>query len=240
MESLEILQNSRRRMPRLRVHVNSVLCAENLGEMLPLGEVIRDRFDIDGHYFQAIRGEPLDPSLLGVQKESLARLYKDLQPLYRHYASKIRNRKNGLSAWVEEVSYLGAMNLYHQIQAANIAAPNRWPMPCTAGRNIVVLDSNGNIRACELRGSLGNIRDFDSDWSRFWESKARNDELDAIVRDGCWCTHVCFIHASVKVNTKASWVDLPLAYLRQLQPTVKLDFKRNSQQKNNGKTLPES
>ena len=32
-------------------------------------------------------------------------------------------------------------------------------------------------------------------------------------RDGCWCTHVCFIHASVKASTKAMMMDIPRAYL---------------------------
>ena len=32
-------------------------------------------------------------------------------------------------------------------------------------------------------------------------------------RDGCWCTHVCFIHASLKASPKARLIDVPRAYL---------------------------
>jgi hypothetical protein len=74
--------------------------------------MLRDRFDLDGHYLQIIRGRPMDPGLLEVHKEALE--------LYR----------------------------------------------------------------------IASIR-----------------------RDGCWCTHVCFIHASLKASLKARAIDVPRAYL---------------------------
>ena len=213
MKSLRALQELRSRLPTLRLHVNSVICKDNIDEMLALGQRMRDQFDLDGHYFQVIRGEPLDPAPLEVHRESIASLYRELQPIYRHYAERIERKKKGIRAPLARVSYLGTLNLYHQIQAANLERDERWPMPCTAGQSIAVVDANGNLRACELRGSLGNLRDFDCDWNLFWQSKARSAELDAIARDGCWYTHVCFIHASVKASTKALMVDVPRAYL---------------------------
>jgi MoaA/NifB/PqqE/SkfB family radical SAM enzyme len=215
MESLTALQKIRTDLPKLRVHVNSVICKENVREMLPLGELIRDRFDLDGHYFQVIRREPMDPSLLEVHKDSIAALFRDLRPLYRHYADRIKHRKRGFGRSIARAGYLGLLNLYHEIQTANLERHHRWPMACTAGQNIVVLDANGDIRACELRNRLGNVRDFDCDWNRFWKSKMRAQEIQAIARDGCWCTHVCFIHASVKASPKAIHVDVPRAYLSQ-------------------------
>lgn len=52
-----------------------------------------------------------------------------------------------------------------------------------------------------------------SDWRRFWDSDERQEEIAGIERDGRWCTHVCFIHSSLKVSRKAQVVDVPLAYL---------------------------
>lgn len=218
MESLEILQGLRKRTPSLRIHVNSVICTDNLEEMSSLGELVQDRFDLDGHYFQVIRGEAMDPALLDVHQASIEKLYEDLRPLYRHYAARLKSRKKNAGAMAEEITYLGVLNLYNKIQAANLSGHNRWPMACTAGQNIVVLDADGGLRACELREHLGNLREFDCDWNRFWESRARTKEIEAIARDGCWCTHVCFIHASLKASTKALYLDVPMAYLKQLLP----------------------
>jgi MoaA/NifB/PqqE/SkfB family radical SAM enzyme len=209
LASLERLGELRRRERRLRLHVNSVVCRENVEEMLPLGELLRDRFDLDGHYFQIIRGEPMDPGLLEVHQEALTRLYQELQPLYRHYADKLGRRKG----WLSRAGYLGVLNLYHEIQAANLQRHHRWPMPCTAGQTIAVLDANGDVRSCELRERLGNVRDYGCDWRRFWDSRERRQEIAAIERDGCWCTHVCFIHASLKASTRARLLEVPRAYL---------------------------
>lgn len=211
LESLGLLQALREQDDRLRLHVNSVVCRENASEMLFLGELLRERFDLDGHYFQIIRGEPLDPTLIAVQKETLSRLFDDLKPLFRHYADKVAKRKG----WIGRAAYLGTLNLYHEIQAANFDRHHRWPMPCTAARNIAVVDANGDIRSCELRERLGNLRDYDLDWGRFWSSRERRAEIEAIHRDGCFCTHVCFIHASLKASPKAMIWDVPRAYLNQ-------------------------
>ncbi len=214
LESLALLQELRAREPRLRLHVNSVVCRENLSEMLSLGEKVRDEFDLDGHYFQIIRGEPMDPALLEVHRDELSRRYRDLRPLYRHYGEKLGKRKGYLAM----AGYLGVLNLYHEIQAANFERHHRWPMPCTAGRNIAVVDANGDIRACELRERLGSVRDYDCDWQRFWDSRERALELESIERDGCWCTHVCFIHASLKASPKANLYDVPRAFLTSGEP----------------------
>jgi MoaA/NifB/PqqE/SkfB family radical SAM enzyme len=218
MESLALLQELRQRAPSLRIHVNSVICTDNVEEMIPLGNLVRDRFDLDGHYFQVIRGEAMDPALLEVHHASVEKLYKDLRPLYRHYAARLKSRKKSVGALAEVITYLGVLNLYHKIQAANLSGHSRWPMACTAGQNIVVLDADGGLRSCELREHLGNLREFDCDWNWFWESLARKKETEAIARDGCWCTHVCFIHASLKASPKALYVDVPVAYLDQLFP----------------------
>ena len=94
-------------------------------------------------------------------------------------------------------------------------------MPCTASETSVVIDYNGDVRACELRGKLANLRDFDCDFQKFWQAGARQDEPASIVHDQCWCTHVCFIHDSLRHSPKALLYDVPLSYLQS-------KFSRNS------------
>jgi hypothetical protein len=77
----------------------------------------------------------------------------------------------------------------------------------------VVIDYNGDVRACELRGKLANLRDFGCDFGKVWETENRRRELGSIVHDQCWCTHVCFIHDSLRHSAKAMLYDVPLAYL---------------------------
>lgn len=85
-------------------------------------------------------------------------------------------------------------------------------MPCTAGETAVVIDFNGDVRACELRAPLGNLRHYDMDFAAFWDSAARREEVAAIARDRCFCTHVCFLHDSLRFSLAAQLVRIPASY----------------------------
>ncbi len=86
-------------------------------------------------------------------------------------------------------------------------------MPCTAGETSAVIDFDGRIRACELRKPLGNLRDFDMNLKAFWETAARKNEPRQIACDQCWCTHVCFIHDSLRYSYRAMISEVPKNYL---------------------------
>ncbi|HEV3279802.1 MAG TPA: radical SAM protein [Terriglobia bacterium] len=211
LETLEALQPARGRHPRLRLNVNTVICAENFDHVIAIAEFVKANCEVDGHYFNVIRGEAKDPGLKAVPAARLPELYARLQAYYGYYASNRSNR--GLGGVLARAYYQGTLAFHNRVQLENASAPHRWPMPCTAGETAVVIDYNGDLRACELRGKLGNLRDFECDFGRFWETQGRKLELDSIVRDQCWCTHVCFIHDSLRHSAKALLYDIPLAYL---------------------------
>jgi hypothetical protein len=60
---------------------------------------------------------------------------------------------------------------------------------------------------------MGNLRDFDMDLKVFWETPARLNETKQIACDQCWCSHVCFIHDSLRYSTKAMWIEIPKNFL---------------------------
>jgi MoaA/NifB/PqqE/SkfB family radical SAM enzyme len=213
LETLEAIQPCRGKYPNLRVNVNTVICAENFEQVLDIADFVKNRCAVDGHYFNIIRGNAKDTALKQIPVDRLPALYGELQKVYAHYAPTILKRLQGLERQAGEVYYQGTLALHNKIQLENVESPHPWPMPCTAGGTSIVIDFNGEVRACELRGKLSNLRDFGCDFQKFWETQTRRDELDAIVRDGCWCTHVCFIHDSLRHSSKALLYDVPVAYL---------------------------
>lgn len=213
LETLAAVQPCRQKFPNLRLNVNTVICAENFDHVLEIAEFVKTHCEVDGHYFNLIRGSAKDISLKRLPTERLAALYREIQKIYAHYAEAVRRRRKGLAGLIAQAYYQGTLALHNQIQLDNVEAPHPWPMPCNAGATAIVIDYNGDVRACELRGKLGNLRDYDCDFGKFWQSQTRKDELDHIVSDQCWCTHVCFIHDSLRHSPKALLYDVPVAYL---------------------------
>jgi len=213
LETLEALQPCRAKFSNLRVNVNTVICAENFNEVLNIADFVKKQCDVDGHYFNVIRGNAKDEGLKRIPLERLPALYREIQKVYSHYAPTWLRRSKGVKEKIGEIYYEGMLALHNKIQLENMESPHPWPMPCTASETSIVIDFNGDVRACELRTKLANLRDFDCDFGKFWDTQNRKDEADFIVRDQCWCTHVCFIHDSLRHSPKTMLYDVPLSYL---------------------------
>jgi MoaA/NifB/PqqE/SkfB family radical SAM enzyme len=198
---------------RLIVNVNTVITRDNLEEIIPLAEFIYSERVADGHYFNLIRGDAKDPELKRVERAKLRRIYAKLPEIQFRYADGMFDDKNRLLKWIKKAVYVGTLTFHHRTQFQNQDSAARWPMPCTAGETSAVIDFDGRVRACELRKPIGNLRDFDMNLKVFWETPARKAEPNQIACDQCWCTHVCFIHDSLRYSYKAMISEVPKNYL---------------------------
>jgi MoaA/NifB/PqqE/SkfB family radical SAM enzyme len=197
---------------RLIVNINTVITRDNLDEILPLAELIRAENIADGHYFNLIRGDAKNPHLKKVQRESLREIYSRLPDIQWSYAEHMFDDRNRLMKWIKKAVYVGTLTFHHRTQFQNLDKKIRWPMPCTAGETSAVIDFDGRVRACELRNPIGNLRDVDMNFKVFWESPERKHEPRQIACDQCWCTHVCFIHDSLRYSYKAMFSEVPKNY----------------------------
>jgi Fe-coproporphyrin III synthase len=213
LATLEALQPCRKKFPNLRVNINTVVCAENFDHVMEIADYVGKNCAVDGHYFNMIRGNAKDTALKQIPTQRLPALFREIQKVYARYSSRAVRRK-GLTRGLAEAYYAGALAFHNQVQLENIESPHPWPMRCTASETSIVIDYNGEVRACELRSKLGSLRDFDCDFSKFWETLERREEAARITHDQCWCTHVCFIHDSLRHSLKVLAYDIPLAFLQ--------------------------
>jgi MoaA/NifB/PqqE/SkfB family radical SAM enzyme len=203
-----------RGIKRLRRNVLTVITSENAGEVVPLGVHLREHAEIDGHYFQTVRGGAPDPSLEAITRESVGGLHREMMPLHRHYAKKLFAHLPPGIRQVAALYYLGNLRFHYDIHEQCLEEPRAWPMPCTAGETSIVIDHNGRFRACEMRGIVGDLRDFNFDVGRALQSEEMRGEVDAIPGANCWCTHSCFIQDSAGFSPKVQLLDIPLAGLQ--------------------------
>ena len=200
---------------RFRLNVNTVVCAENYTEIEKLSEFLWANFSLDGQYFNIIRGETLaGDELKRVPPEVLPEMYERVSALTKRYGDRMFANDDPSRRFVKSVAYVGAITTHYRTQHSNFAGSNAWPFPCTAGETTAVIDYNGDVRACELREKFATLADYDFDFGKLWAAEERGLELRGIdAGRACWCTHVCFIHDSMRHSRRAMLYELPKNYL---------------------------
>lgn len=200
---------------RFRLNVNTVVCADNYTEIEKLGEFMWNKFRLDGQYFNIVRGETLvGDEIKRVPEDVLPDMYAYVSRLTKRYGDRMFAEDDAARRFVKNVAYVGAITTHYRTQHENFQESTPWPFPCTAGETTAVIDYNGDVRACELREKFATLADFDYDFSALWKASGRAVELNAI--DGgkaCWCTHVCFIHDSMRHSRRAMLYELPKNFL---------------------------
>lgn len=213
IESLYPLKEKYR--DRFRLNVNTVVCADNYLEIEKLSEFLWKNFRLDGQYFNIVRGETkVGDTIKQVPPGVLSQMYARVSALTKRYGDRMFADDDASKRFVKNVAYVGAITTHYRTQHANFGESSAWPFPCTAGETTAVIDYNGDVRACELREKFATLGDFDYDFTRLWSSQERQAELEGI--DGgeaCWCTHVCFIHDSMRHSRSALLYQLPKNYL---------------------------
>lgn len=199
---------------RFRLNVNTVVCAENFTEIEKLADYLWENLRLDGHYFNIIRGETLvGEAIKQVPAEILPAMYARVAALTKRYGDRMFAEDEASKRFVKNVAYVGTITTHYRTQHANFQSPTAWPFPCTAGETTAVIDYNGDVRACELREKFATLSDYDYDFRKLWAAHSRQTELAAI--DGgkaCWCTHVCFIHDSMRHSRRAQLYEVPKNY----------------------------
>ncbi len=200
---------------RFRLNINTVICAENFEEIEPLAEFMWQNFNLDGQYFNIVRGETLaGDEIKQVPPDALTAIYAYAANLTKRYGDRMFAADSCDKRFVKNVAYVGAIMTHYRTQHANFQASTAWAFPCTAGETTAVIDYNGDVRACELRGRFARLPDYNYDFGSLWAANERQLELNAI--DGgkaCWCSHVCFIHDSMRHSRRGTMYELPKNYL---------------------------
>lgn len=215
LETLASLQTIRGLWPNLTIYINSVITSENQNEVTQLGEYFKKTADIDGHYFQIIRGNPTDKNLQGVPSSALKEIYSEALPLNVEYLSKAQRKKSRLGR-IRRAYWKVGYDFTYKTQYMNYAHGAPWKMRCTAGQTSIVIDYNGDVRVCELRKPIDNLRKHGMDFGRFWSSMERSLEVKSVDTDKCFCTHICFMYDSMRHSKRVMLWELPLLNAKRL------------------------
>jgi MoaA/NifB/PqqE/SkfB family radical SAM enzyme len=174
----------REKYGNLTVNVHTCLCSYNADDLDELMEGVgRDFPEISFHSFEMLRGDQPD---------------KNIQPIttdrYRELLPKLETYWNSFSHYD---SFLKFVKIYTRRMELAILEQETQVRPCHAGLVSGVLDARGEVRMCELREPVGNVKDTGYDFTKLWFSEEADRQRVSIRAKECHCTHSCFMSSSL-------------------------------------------
>jgi MoaA/NifB/PqqE/SkfB family radical SAM enzyme len=207
-KTIEHLSPWRAKYPNLRLRVNTVVTPDNVGEMRATIDYFHTHYDLDEHALEIVR----DLSWLGAhhdspEKKGIAQQYHDLieYSYGLYYLNGARDHRAQFNYLPESMSNLAtyAYSLASSEIKVDRIMGKLWPFACTAGRKILVISGSGSLRACEHRGEVADLREFDFDFRKAMATGQMDKEIAQIAKDRCDCIHGCFVGNSLQHSPKA-------------------------------------
>ena len=195
IETTHAMGELKKRYDNLRLNVITVVNNINLHEVVDLAEFVKNELPVDSHGPIPVRGDPYDQYMQPPTTEEWDKLSKELIKIQAHW-----NSKRDESYAKKTLRTNSERHLYKVI--TKVMNGEGLPFQCKAGEIIGVLEANGDVRVCELKDTIGNVKDYDYDFKGVWFSDAANKMRETV--PGCSCTHPCFINASRKIGLRSN------------------------------------
>jgi MoaA/NifB/PqqE/SkfB family radical SAM enzyme len=195
IETQRILIDLEKKHKNLSTKFYTVLSNDNIEDTDKLFEYIVKEFGFEKIGFSPLRGDPANPELKSPTPLEWDKLYN----MYKKYVkTKPMDFKQFLIN--RKMNNLHVMNRKALSSDGYIKGTekNFGKFSCSAGNNICVIDADGEVRVCELKEPVGNLRNFNYDIRKILNKKQKHN---------CTCTHACFQNASVDVS--------PINYIKQ-------------------------
>jgi len=184
-------------------NIATIITKYNVEEVVDFVNWVYGRFNVSTHTIEAARGNTREAGVKILTEKSLAAIQDKIVPYYLLYAKRIGAGMNFIGRGLTKFFYVGLMGAMYKLRAKNVEKPTSWEMDCTAGETTLVVDYDGRFRACEMRNPIGKVQDYNCDVKAIMSSEAMKNEINAIghgYRANCWCTHGCWMMASINFN----------------------------------------
>jgi AdoMet-dependent heme synthase len=181
METYDALVEIQKRDPRLRIHSISTATNVNMAEIKKLTTYLYERCpNMDHHNLAIIRGDRKNPDLAAPMLKEYAELYTYIRRLW---------------APREEGRYGAIVEPMLQWAKVETLKQKRQVVPCTAGRQSVVVYANGDVSLCEIHKPIGNLRQ--KSFQEIWQSEEAQKLRHSIACKECYCTTEVFLWPSI-------------------------------------------
>ena len=184
VKTFKELKELQKKYPHLQVSVVSTLTSLNQDTLEEFHSYVKNELKPDVLSLNIIRGEAKKMDLFGVNLHN----YK------KFYELEKRSQKKGLRTYLRDV-----MNKIRMEIIIRNVEKKEHVLPCKAGTLLGVMYEKGDVYPCELLNNkpLGNVRDYDFDFSKLWTSTMTKTTAKWITDTKCYCTHECFLRFNI-------------------------------------------
>lgn len=181
------------------LNMHTCLCTYNVDDLEYFCSTVKETFpEISFHSFEMLRGDQPDKNIQPITTQR----YREVLPFLESYWSTYKNYDG----------FLKFVKVYSRQVELEVLEQETQARPCYAGSISGVLDARGEVRLCELRDAVGNVRDVEYDFGKVWFSPEADQQRASIAAKECHCTHSCFMSSSL--------VFQPTTYAKYLASTV--------------------
>jgi len=201
LRTIRDLQALRERYPRFDVGVITTVSSYNEDEISAIAAIVERTNPLGEWMVNVARGDTRDPRAIEVDCKGYIEAHRIID-------RRVRERRGGGHRGRFTGAWLSAKNATRRKVIMDVLAEGRFPGRCAAGSLGGVIFSDGTVRPCELLDqSFGNVREFEYEFPRLWNSP-RGDEIRGWIRDQrCMCTQECFLSVSLLIQPR-HWLDI--------------------------------
>jgi MoaA/NifB/PqqE/SkfB family radical SAM enzyme len=175
------LQAIKKEYPRLDIQTCTCFMNSNQDRIFEWYDFLKYDLKPDKVNINFIRPPSARPKELIIDKMRYDKLSHMISDDSRHAA--IKNNYSGDAGF-----FKAAIDVYMHELIAKTAMDGRPHLQCWAGSAGAVIYDEGTVSSCEILDGVGNLRDYDWDFSKLWYSPAMEARRDKVA-NGCFCTH---------------------------------------------------
>lgn len=226
VRTLRELNRLRRHYRHLDVGVITTVSRANQDEVDDIGALV-ERIHPDGEWMvNLVRGAPRESTVGDASPAS----YECAQRFIarRIAAGRYRGHSGHPSA-----KWISAKNATRRKIISKIIRGEDYEAGCAAGSLGGVVFSDGQVYPCEMLDvCLGNLRDYDYDLPRLWNSPRADEARCWIQHANCTCTQECFLSVSLLIQPQ-HWPDIVKERIK-LSRAERRDKRRSRRQNGSG------
>lgn len=201
LETIRALNRIKQHCPYFDVGVITTVSRQNQHEVAGIAAVVEEVHPGGEWMVNITRGDPRDAASIEVDVQNYWQAHEIIDARIR--AGNYRGHTGHFTA-----SWLSAKNATRRKVIKSIVEGHEPGGGCAAGALGGVIFNDGQTGACEmLERSIGNIRDYDYDLARLWNSPAAVELRNWIQDTKCQCTQECFLSMSLLIQPR-HWPDI--------------------------------